>query len=118
MYWAACRNEVEAQYLAAIFNSETLTRRLEPLQSRGEHNPRHFHKIVFQLPIPLYDEASADHAALAALGAQAEEIAAGLDAPKGMRFETVRRHFREALRTDGILSVIDNAVDALLSRVT
>lgn len=52
LYWAACQSEAEALYLAAIFNAPVTTARLTPLQSRGEHNPRDFHKLVFQLPIP------------------------------------------------------------------
>lgn len=114
LYWAPCRSSDEARFLCAVFNSQTLTRLVEPLQPRGEHNPRHFDKYVFQLPIPLYDESNVDHVALAALGARAEEIAAGLEVPKGMRFEIVRRHFREALQADGVLGAIDDAVTALL----
>ena len=49
------------RYLTAILNSDTLTQLVRPLQARGEHNPRHFDKYIFQLPIPLYDPGNPEH---------------------------------------------------------
>ncbi|EQD49500.1 BseRI endonuclease, partial [mine drainage metagenome] len=61
LYWAACSSIDEARYLEAIFNSATLTTRVQPLQSRGLFGPRDFDKYVFQLPIPIYDPAQPAH---------------------------------------------------------
>ena len=76
LYWGAAQNAQEARYLCAILNAPVTTSSVRPLQSRGEHNPRDFHKYVFQLPIPLYDEADPVHAALVALAERADRVAA------------------------------------------
>ena len=47
--------------------AEPLTQLVRPLQASGEHNPRHFDKYIFQLPIPLYDPGNAEHRQLAEL---------------------------------------------------
>ena len=76
LYWAATAGINEARYLTAILNSDTLTQLVRPLQARGEHNPRHFDKYIFQLPIPLYDSGNPEHRQLAELAEHAEEAAA------------------------------------------
>ena len=68
LYWAAVSGIGEARYLTAILNSDVLTQLVRPLQARGEHNPRHFDKYIFRLPIPLYDPGNSEHQQLAELG--------------------------------------------------
>ena len=114
LYWAACQSEAEALYLAAIFNAPVTTARLTPLQSRGEHNPRDFHKLVFQLPVPRFAPTDPAHAHLAELGARAEAVAAAVPLADGRRFESLRRDVREALTANGVLGEIDEAVAGLL----
>jgi SAM-dependent methyltransferase len=115
LYWAHCESLDEARYLLAVLNSPVVTERLAPLQSRGEHNPRDFHKIVFQLPIPRYDESSSRHQQLAQLGQRGEELIASVDLSQGaMRFEAVRRRCRRELESKGLLRELDDAVGILL----
>ena len=114
LYWAACESEAEALYLAAIFNAPETTARITPLQSRGEHNPRDFHKLVFQLPIPRFAPDDQAHLGLARLGVRAEAVAAAVPLADGRRFESLRRDVREALAADGVLAEIDAAVSTLL----
>jgi hypothetical protein len=41
LYWAAA-SSVRARYLTAVFNSQTLTSRVAPMQPRGAFGARHF----------------------------------------------------------------------------
>lgn len=115
LYWAAAASLEEARYLTAILNSPEVTRRVAPLQSRGEHNPRDFHLYVWQLPIPLYAPLDESHARLVALAERAELVAASVDVEGGGRFEAKRRRVREALEADGVSGETDAVVVELLS---
>src|ERR1700730_6508993 len=55
LYWSSSASELEAGYLASIFNSETARSRTENLQSRGQWGACDFDKVIFNLPIPRFD---------------------------------------------------------------
>jgi hypothetical protein len=114
LYWTAAADRNEARYLTAIFNSNALLEFVRPLQSRGEHNPRHFDKYVFQVPIPLYDPDGPSHVRLAELAQHAEDVAAAVDLPI-VSFQAQRRRIREALKLDGVATEIDEHVHFLLA---
>ncbi|MHB1986908.1 MAG: hypothetical protein ACYCSF_02815 [Acidimicrobiales bacterium] len=84
-----------------------------PLQSRGEHNPRDFHKLPLELPIPEYDAGLDLHVHLAALGAQAEQMAASVELPV-KSFEAQRRRLRETLAVSDAGQEIERLVARLL----
>jgi len=115
LYWAAASTIGEARYLTAILNRDVLTQLVRPLQARGEHNPRHFDKYIFRLPISLYDPGDAEHRQLAELAGRAEEAAAALELPPGVSFQAQRRRIREALSRDGLGGEINNLTSALLA---
>jgi hypothetical protein len=83
------------------------------MQARGEHNPRHFDKYVFQLPIPAYDPSDPSHARLVDLAEHAEDVAAATPLPE-TRFELQRRHIRQELDHQGISTEINAIVKQLL----
>jgi N-6 DNA Methylase len=114
LYWGPAANHDEARFLTAILNSTTLTTAVRPLQARGEHNPRHYDKYIFQLPIPVYDATNANHQQLVVLAEQAEQIAGDVDLP-AVRFERQRDLVREALVEGGVTADIDAIVKALLT---
>jgi hypothetical protein len=116
LYWAAVSGTDEARYLTAILNSDTLTQLVRPLQARGEHNPRHFDKYIFRLPIPLYNPDSSDHRQLTELAKHAEEAAATVELP-AVSFQAQRRRIREALSHDGVWEAINELVNILLAPV-
>ena len=61
----------EAQYLCAVLNSGVMDTRLSALRSREQKAHPHVHKKIFDVaPIPQFDPANPDHAALVALCAQ------------------------------------------------
>jgi len=107
LYWATAASIDEARYLTAILNSPALTRLVTPLQAHGEHNPRHFDKYVWRLPIPLYDPADDRHRALIELAGRAEEVATEVDVSNFRTFQAQRRRIREVLDATGIAGEID-----------
>lgn len=113
LYWGATRSEEESLFLVAILNSFALTLAVRPLQARGEHNPRHFDKYIFQLPIPMYDHNNDRHRQLAALAREAEIIVAALELPTAS-FQAQRRAIRVALREAGVGLAIERIVIELL----
>ena len=115
LYWAAIETVEEARYLCAVLNSDALLALIRPLQSRGEHNPRHFHLIPFDLPIPAYDENDPNHAELVKLAERAQSVVASLTFDDARRFELARKEVREALTADGVSADINIAVAAILN---
>jgi hypothetical protein len=115
LYWANAGSLNEARYLTAILNAPSLTKLLAPLQSRGEHNPRHFAKLVWRLPIPLFDPTDHAHQQFVELAVQAEALAAATDVSGKRTFQAQRRLIREELGRVGIADAIDALVLRLLS---
>ena len=113
LYWGLMDSLDEARFLTAILNSTVVTMAIRHMQKRGEHNPRHVGKKIFNLPIPLYDANDAAHAQLVALAMHAQRIAAETDLP-AVRFELQRKSIREALERDGVAADIDAIVKTLL----
>jgi hypothetical protein len=118
LYWGAVATVDEGRYLTAILNSNVMTERVRPLQARGEHNPRHFDTLVWQVPIPMWDPANATHQALAATAAEAEAHVAGLTLATNKRFEAVRRDVRESLTAAGLLGRLDDLTAQVLDSST
>lgn len=114
LYWGATSGPEESQYIVAVLNSAKLTELVRPLQGRGEHNPRHYDKYVWQVPVPLYDPSDSLHEEIVGLAAEAEAVAQSVDLPEGKRFETLRRQVREALVDHGVAARLDDAVARLL----
>ncbi|MEJ7787907.1 MAG: hypothetical protein WKF96_24160 [Solirubrobacteraceae bacterium] len=115
LYWAAVDTPQEALYLCAVLNSDALLALVRPLQARGEHNPRHFHLIPFDLPIPAFDASNPTHEELVTLAEDAQAVVDGLVFDPARRFELARRQVREGLAASGISAAIDNAVATILN---
>ena len=114
LYWAATGKR-EAQYLTAILNSEAARSRVASMQSRGQWGARHFDKLMFELPIPLFDVNDKLHQELAAAAARAAQVAAKVPLKEGIYFVTARKHIRTALHDDGIAQEIEELVERLLA---
>ncbi|MEX3013965.1 N-6 DNA methylase [Gymnodinialimonas hymeniacidonis] len=116
LYWCATNTSNEAEYLVTVLNAPITTERVRPLQSRGEHNPRDFHKHVWKLPIPEYDESNSLHRELVEVGGECAVFVAGLELPKSVRFESVRRFIRDELEAAGYSLRLNDLVGNLLGR--
>lgn len=113
LYWGTMADVEEARFLTAILNSTVLTTAVRPLQRRGEHNPRHFDKYIWRLPIPFYDPSDSTHRTLVTLAERSERVVASVDL-RAVRFETQRRQVRAALEEDGVSLEIDEIVKPML----
>lgn len=115
LYWAACATEKEAQYLVAVLNSATLLSKVKELQSEGQFGPRHFHKVVFAAGFPLYDASDDLHVSIAAAGAEAEALVAGLHVAH-LGFQSARKVVRAAFNSSPVAASLEGLVEALLSK--
>ena len=114
LYWAAAQTRAEAHYLVALLTSEATRHQFAELQARGQWGARHFHKVMWTLPIGEFDAANPLHTAIAAAGRRAEAVAAAVPLKEGAYFVTARGQIREALAEDGVAGEIDWLVDGLL----
>ena len=114
LYWAAAASLAEARFLTAVLNSSALTTALRPLQARGEHNPRHYDKYVFEVPIPLYDPDDERHRQLVDYAERAESVAASVDLPQRLAFEAQRRRIRAAITESEAGRRIEQLVEELV----
>ena len=115
LYGAPVRDLAEGRYLVAVLTSETLRRRIAPLQSRGQWGARDFSSLMWTLPIAEFDPTNPLHTALAIAGHHAETIAAQVPLKEGLYFTTARRQIRKALTEDGVSRQIDELVRQLLA---
>jgi hypothetical protein len=114
LYWSAPDSENEARYLAALLNSETARQRGESFQSRGQWGARDFDKVIFNLPIPRFNEADSLHNAIAGAAREAETLAASVVLPENVKFQRARGLIRAALTDAGVAQRIDALVTRLL----
>ncbi|TIC86383.1 N-6 DNA methylase [Nocardioides sp. GY 10127] len=112
LYWAPVASVAEGRYLTGILNSETLLKRVTPLQNVGLFGPRDFDKNVFYVAFGPYDSTNADHQALIDLVEKAEEAAATV--PIAAAFTTTRNDIRKALAAKGLLAQIEDVVTRIL----
>lgn len=116
IYWAEVSSENAGLYLVALLNSETARARVAAMQARGQWGARHFDKVVFNLPIPLFDPSETLHNELAAAAGEAERIAAAFELPEDVKFQRARKFIRDALTESGIAPHIDELVARLLDQ--
>ncbi|PZO46946.1 MAG: hypothetical protein DCF16_18405 [Alphaproteobacteria bacterium] len=114
LYWAAFRDENEADFLCAILNCATTTEMLRPYMSYGK-DERHVDKHLWELPIPAFEGANPLHAELAALGRDASRIAHQTELDSQVHFATSRRRIREAIEPSDVGVRISEIVFELLS---
>jgi hypothetical protein len=117
LYWAAASSLEEARYLTVVLNSKTVLDRVTPLQALGLFGARHFDKTVFHVPIPTYDSADPEHAALVSIAEEAEVEAFAVDVSKSRSFQKSRSLVRAALEAAGIAQRLESAVAAVVPPV-
>lgn len=115
LYWTAPSSDEEAYYLVAILNSETTRALGEKYQSRGQFGARDFDKVIWNLPIPVFDPKDALHRKLSKAGARAEAVAAGVELVETEKFQRARKRIRDGLIQNGIAAEIETLVENLLA---
>ena len=120
LYWVACKDINEANYLMAIINSDALYESVQSLMPKGQFGARHLHKHLWKLPIPEFDPEQKLHSAIAEAGAAAAAGAAkqleALRAERGERLTVTiaRREPRAWLRGSPEGAAVEGLVGRLL----
>ena len=121
LFWIACRDKQEADYLLAVINSDVLAEAVNKYTiPNWAGNTRHLQKHVWKLPIPEFDPEDALHAAIAAAGqAAAAGASARLAEVRAERGDDVsvtvaRRELRAWLRQSAEGKAVEAAVTDLL----
>ena len=120
LYWVACRDTEEAQYLLAIINSKALYVAVTPLMAKGLFGARHLQKHLWRLLIPEFDPADTLHTAIADAGATAAGGAGHLlDRLRANRGDDLtvayaRREIRKWLASSPEGRAVEDAVGHLL----
>ncbi len=132
LFWIACVNVQEANYLLAIINSETLATAVNKFTTANwAGKTRHLHKHLWKLPIPEFDPAVPLHAAIADAGqaaatGAAQQLAAlraqrstssgtaKRGSPRPLTVTIARRELRKWLRTSPEGKTVEGLVGRLL----
>lgn len=102
-------------YLCAILNTPALTNLVRPLMSYGK-DERDIDKVLWKLPIPLYNPAVAEHRRLAELGVMEAERIKALNFNEATNFITLRRIVRNVLTASPYAEELDQLVTVILGR--
>lgn len=114
LYWAACRSQDEADYLAAVLNAPAVNEAIKPFQSMGLMGERDIEKKVLEVPIPFFESSKSAHTKLAHFGAEARAQAAKFVAAGELPASLARRRALARQATKATVEQIDEAVKALL----
>ena len=120
LFWVACKDTDEANYLLAIINNEALYEAVSGIMPKGQFGARHLHKHLWKLPIPRFDAAQELHVTIAEAGATAAADAGKkLEELRGQRGDRltvtiVRRELRKWLRVSTEGEAVENSVGELL----
>ena len=121
LFWIACKDEQEANYLLAIINSQALYQAVEQFMSKGQFGARDLQKQLWKLPIPEFDSHEPLHVSLSEAGQVAAEGAAEQLAQLHRERDRVtvtiaRRELRKWLKESKQGRVVETLVGELLSQ--
>ena len=119
LFWIACKDAREADYLLAIINSDALYEAVAPLMTKGQFGARDLQKHLWKLPIPDFDPVNALHMDVADAGREAavgaREKLDGLRADRGrVTVRIARRELRKWLKSSPEGQSVEAAVAKLL----
>ena len=124
LFWVACKNIEEANYLLAVINSDVLRDTVAPLMSKGQFGARDLQKHLWRLLIPEFDAASELHGSIVQAGATAAQKAKERlgrlqeqyrQAGKDLTVTIARRDLRAWLRNSDEGEAVESAVAWLLA---
>ena len=124
LFWIACKDLDEANYLLAVINSDALATAVKPLMSKGQFGARDLQKHLWKLPIPEFDPALDLHGTIVEAGATAarktQEKLSGLQEQyeqdeKELTVAIVRRELRAWLRRSDEGRAVEMTVGRLLA---
>lgn len=121
LFWIACRDEQEANYLLAVINSDVLAQAVNKYTTPNwAGNTRDLQKHLWKLPIPEFDSEDGLHVDIAAAG-QAAAAGASVrlaevrsERGDGVSVTVARRELRAWLRQSAEGEAVEAAVGELL----
>ena len=121
LFWIACSDIREANYLLAIINSQALYEAVASLMPKGQFGARHLEKHLWKLPIPEFDPDNPLHVWVSQSGEVASQGAARrlalLRRDRGEVTVTIaRREIRKWLRESEEGMAVEEAVAKLLAK--
>ena len=121
LFWIACSDIQEANYLLAIINSQALYEAVASLMPKGQFGARHLEKHLWKLPIPEFDTGNSLHAEVSEAGkAAAREATEHLALLRRQRDRVTvtiaRRELRKWLRESKEGRAVEEAVGELLAK--
>ena len=119
LFWIACSDIQEANYLLAVINSQALYGTVASLMPKGQFGARHLEKHLWKLPIPEFDPDEPLHIDVSEAGIVAAEGAAErlaqLRQDRGEVTVTIaRREIRKWLHESTEGKAVEEAVEQLL----
>jgi len=114
LYWAACANMEEADYLCAVLNSNIANDGVKPMQSKGNFGPRDFHLYIWMLPFPEFNLENDLHMQISQLGRKARKLVSDMALPLEKNNIALRKLINLNLLADGVQNEIDEQVEQLL----
>ena len=120
LFWIACKDILEANYLLAIINSQALYEAVAPMMAKGQFGARHLQKHLWKLPIPEFDAGNPLHVTVSEAGRVAAEGAARqLAQLRAVRRHNVsvtiaRREIRKWLQDSSEGKTVERVVQSLL----
>lgn len=120
LFWIACKDTHEANFLLAIINSDRLYEAVQPLMNKGQFGARHLHKQLWKLPIPEFDGSDLLHREIAeagetaALGSARRLAELRAERGEGLTITIARRELRAWLRESAEGAAVEDAVGRLL----
>ena len=121
LYWIACKDMQEGNYLMAIINSDMLSGAVTPLMPKGQFGARDLHKHLWKLPIPEFDPNEPLHvevseAGKAAASSAAQQLAQLRQHRDRVTVTIARRELRKWLRESAEGKAVENVVGKLLRK--
>ena len=120
LFWITCRDTLEAYYLLAVVNSDTLAESVNKYTTANwAGKTRHLQKHLWKLPIPEFDPTDSLHTAISNAGeaaalAAAEQLAQLHDERDRVTVTIARRELRKWLRNSPEGHAVESTVTKLL----
>ena len=120
LFWIACKDAQEANYVLAIINSDTLYKQVTPLMSKGLFGARDLQKHLWKLPIPAFDAENLLHVEVskageaAAAGAAKQLAQLRVDRGHNVSVNIARREVRRWLRASAEGKAVEAGVGRLV----
>ena len=120
LFWIACGDIREANYLLAIINSQALYEAVASLMPKGQFGARHLEKHLWKLPIPGFAPDNPLHVRVsqggeAAARGAAKQLSLLRKDRGGLTVTIARREIRKWLRGSEEGKAVEEAVEALLA---